>query len=54
VRPPTSVGLDTGVGDIGEPTAEQIRSAQVEVCSRAVDVAEARELLLMLGLGGES
>lgn len=47
-----NAGLDTEIGQLGVLTEAVVHSAQVEVCSRAADVAEARVLLLMLGIGG--
>lgn len=51
---PRGAGLDTEIGTLGVLTEATVRSAQLEVCSRVVDVGEARELLAMLGIGDRS
>lgn len=47
-----NIGLDTDIGEIGVLDAATVRRAQLAVCDRSADAAEAGLLLHMLGIGG--
>ena len=50
----TQVESDAQLGNIPETTPEMRAAATRTVCAHAADAPEARELLAMLGLDGES